>query len=61
MFTARIIRIVSGVIFAGVMVVTFYFILDIVSPYDGDPCNPLICTPGYPCFDQGNCTHMSGE
>jgi len=41
-----------GVIFFLMVVVALYMILDIISPWDGDPCDPLICTPGYPCFEQ---------
>ena len=36
-------------IFAGI-----YLILDIWLD-DYDRCNPLICTEGYPCFEQGDC------
>ena len=26
-----------------------------------DDCSELICTVGYPCYDQGSCSHMGGE
>ena len=32
--------------------VTLYMLLDIAFPYDGDPYDPLVCTPGYLCFEQ---------
>ena len=37
-----------------------YFLFDLLVNYV-DPCSELICTVGYPCFEQGGCSHMSGE
>ena len=36
--------------------VTAYMLLEIWL-FDIDPCSPLICTEGYPCFEQGNCSY----
>ena len=43
-----------GGIFAVLILAGIYFILDRWLD-DYDRCDPLICTEGYPCFEQGDC------
>ena len=37
-----------------------YFLFDLLVN-DVDRCSELICTVGYPCFDQGDCSNGSGQ
>ena len=37
-----------------------YFFFDLLVNYV-DPCSELICTLGYPCFEQGHCSNRSGQ
>lgn len=47
-------RIFYGGVFAVLILAGIYFILDRWLD-DYDRCDPLICTEGYPCFEQGDC------
>jgi len=42
------------------VVVWLLIVLGIFFP-DWDYCSEEICTVGYPCFDQGDCSNRSGE
>jgi hypothetical protein len=56
MFRASTLRIIGWVLLTPVVLATAYMLLEIWL-FDIDPCSPFICTEGYPCFDQGNCSH----
>ena len=56
MFKLTAVSIFYGGILILLILAGTYLILDIWLD-DHDPCSPFICTEGYPCFDQGNCSH----
>ena len=58
MFRASTLRIIGWVFLTPVVLVTAYMLLEIWL-FDLDPCSPFICTEGYPCFDQGNCSYWN--
>ena len=53
-------KVVFVFVLAVLVLVWLFIILDIFIPFV-DPCSELICTVGYPCFDQGDCSNRSGE
>ena len=59
MFRASTLRIIGWVLLTPVVLATAYMLLEIWL-FDIDPCSPFICTEGYPCFDQGNCSSLEG-
>jgi len=54
MFKSTAERIFYGGILIMLTLAAIYFLLDTWLD-DYDRCNPLICTEGYPCFEQGDC------
>ena len=54
MFKSTAERIFYGGILIMLILAALYFLLDIFFE-DIDRCDPLICTEGYPCFEQGDC------
>lgn len=54
MFKSTAERIFYGGILIMLILAALYFFLDIFFE-DIDRCDPLICTVGYPCFEQGDC------
>ena len=54
MFKSTAERIFYGGILIMLILAALYFLLDIFFE-DIDRCDPLICTVGYPCFEQGDC------
>ena len=54
MFKSTAERIFYGGILVMLILAALYFLLDIFFE-DIDRCDPLICTEGYPCFEQGDC------
>ena len=54
MFKSPALSIFYGGILILLILAGTYLILDIWLD-DYDRCNPLICTEGYPCFEQGDC------
>ena len=54
MFKLTAVSIFYGGILILLILAGTYLILDIWLD-DYDRCNPLICTEGYPCFEQGDC------
>jgi hypothetical protein len=43
-----------------IVIVWLFIILGIFITFVDD-CSELICTVGYPCFDQGDCSNRSWE
>ena len=56
MFRASTLRLIGRVLLIAVALLTGYMLLDRWL-IEVDACSPLICTEGYPCFDQGQCHH----
>jgi len=56
MFRASTLRIIGWVLLIAVLLGAGYMLLERWL-FEIDPCSPLICTEGYPCFEQGNCSH----
>jgi len=44
---------------AAVILAILYMVLDTWA-FEIDRCSELICTEGYPCFEQGDCSHYKG-
>ena len=56
MFRASTLRMIGWVLLTPIVLATAYMLLEIWL-FDLNPCSPFICTEGYPCFDQGNCSY----
>ena len=54
MFKSSAVAIFYGGILIMLTLAAIYFLLDTWLD-DYDRCDPLICTEGYPCFEQGDC------
>jgi len=54
MFNSLAVKIFYGGILIMIALAALVFLLDTWLE-DIDRCDPLICTPGYPCFEQGDC------
>ena len=54
MFKSSATRIFYGGILIVLILAATYFLLEKLFE-DIDRCDPLICTEGYPCFEQGDC------
>ena len=56
MFMASTLRIMGWVLLTAVALGAGYMLLE-KWLFEIDFCSLLICTEGYPCFEQGNCSH----
>jgi hypothetical protein len=56
MFRASTLRIMGWVLLTALVLGAGYILLE-KWLFEVDRCSPLICTEGYPCFDQGNCSY----
>ena len=56
MFRASMLRIIGWVLLTALVLGAGYMLLE-QWLFEIDRCSPLICTEGYPCFEQGNCSH----
>ena len=54
MFKSPAVSIFYGGILIALTLAAIYFLL-VTLLDDYDRCDPLICTEGYPCFEQGDC------
>jgi hypothetical protein len=54
MFNSPAVKIFYGGILIMLILAALLFFLGTLLK-DIDRCDPLICTPGYPCFEQGDC------
>ena len=50
----KVVSVFLGVICTLMILAIGYMLLDIWL-FEVDRCSPLICTEGYPCFEQGDC------
>ena len=50
----KVVSVLLGIICTLMILAIGYMLLDIWL-FEVDGCSPLICTEGYPCFEQGDC------
>ena len=50
----KVVSVLLGIIWTLIVLGIAYMLLDIWL-FEVDRCSPLICTEGYPCFEQGDC------
>ena len=50
----KVVSVLLGIICTLMILAIGYMLLDIWL-FEVDRCSPLICTEGYPCFEQGDC------
>ena len=43
----------GGILIALTLAAIYFLLVKLLDDYDR--CDPLICTEGYPCFEQGDC------
>ena len=52
----KVVSVLLGIICTLMILAIGYMLLDIWL-FEVDRCSHLICTEGYPCFEQGDCSH----
>ena len=50
----KVVPVILGIIWTLIILGIGYMLLD-TWLFEVDRCSPLICTEGYPCFEQGDC------
>jgi hypothetical protein len=43
----------GGILIMATLAAIYFLLVPLLDDYDR--CDPLICTEGYPCFEQGDC------